>query len=391
MCQQLKKIIIFVGILICSLQLTSQTIGSFVGLTDSIAAFEKQKNFTKIIAIGKLAIHRDIDFYKLRMSLGNAYLNKGNFQQAYLHFNKAYQFDPSSIEALQNLNTCAVLNGQNNLSNYYKPKLGITNQVLQKVYAETGSKLSSRTDSINHLYYVHLGLLLNISKQLETYQGYFYCTQKSSLYDVTQHQYLGIATIVLNPTLQLKLGFSYLQALVNEHFQNSQQTIANFTEAITINKQIANLNIGLNAAICRLNKQEQWQIGALFQYAPLGNDKLNIQFNPILQNQNTEYKVIYNPSVSIKLWKNSWLIGTYTYANTTNYIEQEGFMVHNNYDTTNDKFALMFNYKTQSNKDFYLCYQLESKTRKYLEPLYYSEVNQVYTFNNLIIGYTLKN
>ncbi len=391
MYQQLKQIVFITCIVCCSLKLQAQSRGTFKQLTDSIAVLENSKNHAALIAMGKLAIHDKIDYYSLRMSLGNAYLNLGNYQNAYFQYNQAFKFDPSSLMAVQNMRTCAILIGQTGLSNYFNPSLGIANKRLQKIYVETGSKLSNRTDSIQNMYYAHLGLLLSMNKNIETYLGYFYCTQKSTLYDVIQHQYLGMVNIIASPTVQFKLGLSYLQCVVDDHTQNSQQTISNYTEAIAVQKQFNKVNLGVNATIGRLNKKQQWQIGASLKYAPKGNDKLGLQFNPILQNQDNQYTVIYNPGISVRLKSNTWLIGSYSYANTTNYIEQEGFIVNNNYDLTKDKISLMLNYKTANNKDFYICYQFENKARKYIEPVYYSEINQAYSFQTVIIGYTLKN
>jgi hypothetical protein len=296
-------------------------------------------------------------------------------------------FDPSSQYAINGMQYCALLNGQNTVSNYLKPRLGIPNKPIQKIYIETGAKLSNRTDSIQHMYIAHAGILLNLSRAIESYQGYAYCSQKSSLYDVIQHQYIGLTNIQLNTNTQLELGFSYLYAAVDNHLTNQSQSINNYTEAIALNKQFANLNIGINAAIGRLNRKEQWQLGANLNYSLTGNDKLSIQFNPILQNQNDEFKLIYNPAMIFKASRNLWIITNYTYANTTNYIEQEGFIVNNNYDLTKDKFSVLFNYKTAKNKDVYLCYQFENKQRQFGFP----EINQDYTFNTIILGYTLKN
>jgi len=391
MCKQLKLFILINSMFCYTSKIEAQSIGSFKNLVDSIDILEKLQDYSALITLGELAIDKKIDYYNLRMRLGNAYFKQEKTQNAYYHYYKAFKLNPSSLEAIQQMHTCALLAGQSTLTDYFNSSLGIANHRLQKIYLETGTKLSNRTDSIQHIYYGHLGLLLNANKYLESYLGYFYCTQNSSLYNVLQHQYLGIATVTINPTVQVKIGCSYLHTLVNDLTLLQQQTISNYTEAIAIQKQYRNINLGVNTAIGRLNKKQQWQIGATFNYAPKGNNKLGFQFNPIIQNQDNQYHIIYNPGISVKLYRNCWLIGSYAYVNTTNYIEQEGFIVNNNYDLTKDKIALMLNYKTANNKDFYLCYQFENKSRKYIEPVYYSEINQAYTFQNIIIGYTLKN
>lgn len=384
--KQLKFILLLLGIGL-AFNLQSQTNNSFKRLNDSMYNLEQNLNYQGVIQLSNLALKKNVDYYYLRMKLGNAYFNTGKYQQAYYQYYKAYLFNKSSVEAISKMRDCTLLNGQNSLNNYFKPSLGIANQKIQKIYLETGTKLSNRTDSIQHTYFAHLGLGINIKKQIESYQGYTYCSQKSSLYDVVQHQYIGLVNMILNPTFQLKLGFSYLNATVDNHLLNEQTQISNFTEAIAINKQLLNFNFGIDAAICRLNKKEQWQLGATVNYSPTGNDKLNLQFHGILQNQDNHLHLIYNPSFYCKLGKNLWLIGAYTYANSTNYIEQEGFIVNNNYDNTKDKFSVMLNFKTSKNKDLYLCYQFENKSRKYSYP----EIQQTYSFNNIIIGYTLKN
>ena len=385
MFRQLIKILFLLFCLIFEKEASAQTQGTFKRLNDALSALDS--NNKAIIALGKLAISKQVDYYYLRMKIGEAYFKLGKTQQAFYQFHKAYLFDPSSQYAINGMQYCAMLNGQNAVSNYLKPRLGIPNKPIQKIYIETGTKLSNRTDSIQNTYIAHAGILLNLSRYLETYQAYTYCSQKSSLYDVIQHQYMGLANLQLNTSTQLKFGFSYLYAEVDDHLLNESQRINNFTEAMSINKQISNFNIGLNAAIGRLNKKEQWQLGAILNYAVTGNDKLSIQFNPILQNQNDEFKLIYNPAVTFKAFRNLWIITNYTYANTTNYIEQEGFIVNNNYDLTKDKYSVLFNYKTAKNKDLYLCYQFENKQRQFGFP----EINQNYTFNTILLGYTLKN
>ncbi len=385
MFKQLIKILFLLFYFLIEKEASAQTQFTFKRLNDSLSVLDS--NNKAIIALGKLAISKQVDYFYLRMKIGEAYFKLGKTQQAFYQFHKAYLFDPSSQYAINGMRYCAMLNGQNAVSNYLKPSLGIPNKPIQKIYIETGAKLSNRTDSIQNIYIAHAGILLNLTRKLDTYQGYTYCSQKSSLYDVVQHQYTGLANLQLNANTQLKLGFSYIYAAVDNHLLNESQSINNFTEAMAISKQISNFTIGLNAAIGRLNKKEQWQLGANLNYSLTGNDKLSIQFNPILQNQNDEFKLIYNPAVIFKAFRNLWIITNYTYANTTNYIEQEGFIVNNNYDITKDKFSVLFNYKTAKNKDVYLCYQFENKQRQFGFP----EINQDYTFNTIIIGYTLKN
>jgi hypothetical protein len=387
MFKQLISILFLLFCFISGKETSAQTIGAFKHLNDSLSKLESNSNNNGVIALGKLAISKQVDYYYLRIRIAEAYFNLGKYQQAFYQFHSAYLFDKSSLYALSRMRDCAMLNGQNAVNNYLKPSLGISNDPIQKIYVETGTKLSNRTDSIQHTYIAHAGLLLNITKNLETYQGYSFCSQKSSLYNVVQHQYIGLANIQLNTNSQLKLGFSYLHAAVDNHLLNETQQIDNFTEAISLNKQISNVNLGLNAAIGRLNKKEQWQLGANFNYAVTGNDKLAIQFNPILQNQSNEFKLISTPSLTFRAFRNCWINTAYTYANTSNYIEQEGFIVNNNYDLTIDKFSVLLNYKTAKNKDLYLCYQFENKQRQFGYP----EINQDYNFNTIIVGYTLKN
>ena len=52
------------------------------------------ENWEEVIGAGKLAIENDIDYFYLRLRMGIAYFNKGNYRSASRHLLQAGKFNP---------------------------------------------------------------------------------------------------------------------------------------------------------------------------------------------------------------------------------------------------------------------------------------------------------
>jgi len=70
------------------------------------------KNWDELIKAGRSALKADFDFYYLRMRMGIAYYEKGNFKSAQSHFKKALEFNQNDLVASEYLYYSYLFGGQ---------------------------------------------------------------------------------------------------------------------------------------------------------------------------------------------------------------------------------------------------------------------------------------
>jgi tetratricopeptide (TPR) repeat protein len=167
-----------------------------------------------VIYYGKLALENNIDYFYLRLRIGESYYYKQNYQAAISHFEKAAKFNSSDTTTKAFLYFSYLFSGRENDSRLveYTPS-SQTNNVkhknisLNSVYFETGPGLNSnikknknidpnRNDNIlgnayiaGNIYYNHLGLNFFLGKRISVYAGMSFLNEQNlSLIQMSEHR-----------------------------------------------------------------------------------------------------------------------------------------------------------------------------------------------------------
>jgi hypothetical protein len=142
---------------------------------------------------------------------------------------------------------------------------------------------------------------------------------------------------------------------------------------LNIAKLFHNFQYNFGVYYSNLNYEKQLQIQPSVNWYPLANNKiiLNAAANYIVQKNKviTSATITYNPITLLSF------SGSYLAANTRYFIEQNGLLVNNSYDPTENRYLGMVTFFPRINWSIYVVYLYETKTLNQ-DPL------PVITYNN---------
>ncbi|MGD0712113.1 MAG: tetratricopeptide repeat protein [Bacteroidales bacterium] len=163
--------------------------------------FANYGEWDSVIHYGKLGLANNIDYFYLRLRLGEAYYYKQNYATSIKHFEKALKSNSGDTNIQKFLYYSYLFSGKENDARYLGAMMtdGTKKDVhfkkdisLKDVYFETGRAYSNNitqngnikmegseniggnADLTNNISYVHLGLDINIGKWLTIYPGVSY-------------------------------------------------------------------------------------------------------------------------------------------------------------------------------------------------------------------------
>ncbi|MEI7500609.1 MAG: hypothetical protein WCK84_09185 [Bacteroidota bacterium] len=160
----------------------------------------QEKKWDSLVIIGKQALRQNIDYYYLRMRLGIAFYERGQFISAISHFSSALEFNTADPVALEYLYFCYL--NSNRTSDAYsllpympqemKNRLNVKAPVIEEVRVEGGATLAgpegakgkpsqagpvaiySEQDRYGDSYYGHAGFTVNLWNKVSLNAAYNY-------------------------------------------------------------------------------------------------------------------------------------------------------------------------------------------------------------------------
>jgi hypothetical protein len=262
--------------------------------------------------------------------------------------------------------------------------------VIAMAHTEYGMKTSSDENLYKTLHYFQAGITATIRQRMSVYVAYSGISQQTYYGDMSQHQLYASGNIALgnnwmiSPAIHiLSTNFTNLPPFINKDtFPSPTSYAAN----IGISKTIGKWNIATSSALSKLNgeKQFQQQIGVTF--FPMGNNNLSINLQALLQfHRSDSFKFV--PSVfgryvilqsRTKPFQMALSAG-FQLQNTRYTVENNAYLVSNNYDMTHQRIMAGFDARINSNIAFYGNYIYESKTE------YFSYTK--YNYNMFLAGF----
>ena len=348
-----------------------------------------KKDWDGLVREGKNALEQGIDYYYLRIRLGIANFEKGNYHQAFSHFEKALETNGEEEYVKEYLYYAYLWSGRTaqakSVARDFSNKMKLETQTdqasvvngLEAAYNYTGlsdqqviDEFSVNVDPSSDGYqlvprfhhYGFLGLDLNLGARFRLYQGFsliqathFYYGQESGFsfqnpsYVSDSWQYFASGSYYMGKGFHFTAGGHYLN--INFPLQEVQQ-MGNGQQALviiqdqkdsdylvfgSISKNFAYLDLGASVFYGTINNATQIQSDLNLTLYPPGN--LNFYTNSVLTFQNQEFangsvvnRLIFNQEMGTKVTNFLWLEGYVTFGELENYFTKQGLVVFNRLD-----------------------------------------------------------
>ncbi len=363
-----------------------------------------KQDWKTLIKFSEKALKSKIDFYYLRMRIGIAYYEMKQYRMALHHFEAAYTMDKNDELLKEYLFYCYVYTEQ------YPQALKITNTfslaTLQKtkmedpspIYfanAEVGLKISSDTSLYKSMKYFQAGVGINLGRNVTAYIAFTNIAQPMYYGSLSQQQFFVTLNIPLKKSWLISPAFHYLNYTYSNvkpsgppAYPGAPPPIPNYdgssiVASIAISKSWKDFLFTGIASYSTLNSAKQYQQQLNVNWYPLHNKNLMLNGGVILFSDDSSNSFKPIPSIGGRYFITSKisLSASYTYFETKNFNEQNGYLVNNSDDITHQRINVGLDWNCGKNVSLFGHYLHESKTE------YVRETN--YNFNMGIIGLKL--
>jgi hypothetical protein len=336
-----------------------------------------------------------VDYYYLRLRLGIAYYNIGNFRLAEHHLMKALSFNKDDDTAKEYLYYSYIFSNQSQEAYYLSAGFSSSlesklqtgnNQFVETVYLETGPTFSNNIETneskpgeaLNNLYYLekdlnddkyysHLGLRMNLSQNITWYLGYGYLNISklkqiyrtdiivngnnfrtdlfSHYYQIYQHSIYGNLGILIQPGFSISPAYHLIHVNYSTIYPDVfrppfaqrgviKRDTAFFNQIVSlrISKSFKRIELGISGSWSDLNNEIQYQLGGILTWYPMGN--LNLYSTSTLTGawQGNITKPVFDQLIGGKIMKRMWIEGNITFGEMLNFNEKNAFVIHNSGD-----------------------------------------------------------
>jgi tetratricopeptide (TPR) repeat protein len=389
-----RKISILIIVVLTASTAAGQTPYGMPEVDARTYALWRSGDWNGLIAEGRTALQNGIDFYYLRYRMGVAWYEKGNYQLAIRHFEKAADFDFSDITLKEYLYYANLFAGKRIeaaiIADGFPPSLqrktgtepgaGIRRlDLFLNLNNGAGNKLvsshdpggesaavGSQTLSGGHQL-ISVGLLQRARDRFWLYhaysgmikQNYFYLQTpgvplsrgKSTVY---LNQYYLSGTWRVAPKLELSSGFHYLnisfpsEQTVFRRGRSYSVTSRNFDHDYLffagIRRHFTGFTLSYSPQISNLNNSVQYQQDLMAAIYPVGN--LNLYLLTTLSHQNGALpgfsranRLIADQLAGARIFPFLWLEAYASLGNMNNFTTQNGLVVYNNSDTVTQRWG----------------------------------------------------
>lgn len=229
------------------------------------------------------------------------------------------------------------------------------------IHAEGGAKVSSNDSLYQPLYYMQIGVGARV-KQLLWYQALTHLSQQTYYGTIQQWQYYTAVQVPIKRNWVITPAFHLLSF-------NTSNAPAVYTESppkgnpwvtsLNVSKNHRNLLYSLSMVYAGMNHENQFQVQPQVTWWPRYNNTLFIQLaaNYLTESNTTQwcYSLGFQPLSRLTIST------AYSDLHARNFVEQNGYLVNNAYDKTQDRFQVMAVYRFNHGWTPYGLYQLENK------------------------------
>lgn len=382
-----------------------QAVVNFTSLDKQTYELYLEKRWKDLISLGKNGLDSGIDYFYLRMRIGIAYYELGNYRRAIPHFRKALVFNSKDQYANEYLYYSYLFSGRNadaiNFSKKFTVKLqnklgtgkvtGLKSFSVYNTYslntnqeklddfnipADTstdGWQNAMRSYNLIQLNFEHV-----VSPGLRLSHGYGYLIKHryhffrqdgiSGLYPEETYKQIqiyvsGDLLVSHGFTAGLTLHYINLRPLVYYEtggaraWQSGSTSVYtnpydNFAGYFSLNKDLGNFTVGLGLGVANLNDNIQFQKDLLLSVFPLGNLNFYLSskathHSDFLNLDNPVNKWIFEQKIGIKVFKPVWIELYGSFGEKSDFIDYKGTVIYNEFNplTSNMGFNLIISHE----------------------------------------------
>ena len=331
--------------------LQGQTKKDFAYYNNETYQLYLNKNWTDLIPLAKESINEGHDFYYMRMRIGIAYYELGNYVPAIKHFKKAQNFDNNNPVVKEYLYYSHFYMGRLMEARKYYNYAGLKNRFFNSIYFEPGIKISDGSASTGDIKYAFIGLNHELGSHINFFHGYqrLGADLETTIevpgngggssfyrygYTIIQNEYYASATILLAKGLFLTPAY-HVQGVSATGYNASNQV---FSGQVTT--YLGRFKIYGGYSYSDINDQNQQQVTGGIVYYPFGNTKLFVNSEITNHQQEENQSTITRNEIGIKLFPKTWINGSLSYGDMVNYNELNGYLVYNQLDIMKSKWSV---------------------------------------------------
>ncbi len=383
-----RLIILAVFVIIAAPGLKAQEPTDFNAINEDSYRLYLAGEWDSVIMVGKAALKQEIDYYYLRMRMGIAFHEKKHFRKAAVHFRKALDFNPGDPVALEYLYYASLFAGQYDQASLVRKEFkgdlalklspskgkfldrfggeylyhqGLNSDLLSDPDAlfqglPTGVQYITRhysNASLSLSNIVTPGFRLNHAFTYLSKTNHQYYNDGQNIFQLTD-QHVTQVQYYLSPVITTLSGYVFMPMVhlvsihyqapvdIEQGFQGGGSRIVlgylktfDFVSGLGFSKGFGAIDLYLGAWYASLNNKEQVQSRLGVTWYPFGN--LNLYAGGFL---NSQYEMsgslgvlrfIPELHVGAALAGKGWIDLNGAFGEMTNYLEQNGSTVFNNF------------------------------------------------------------
>jgi hypothetical protein len=309
-----------------------------------------------------------LDYYYLRYRIAEAYFQNGDYLKSAEYFRKASKMNPLDTFALLRLHTSLTIFGRFHEAAVEAKKLrkmgahpnDYAESQLQSFSTEYGIRFSD-SDSVGQIEYKAASISIAPLQRLSILgsyqlinQDYFYGSTMQQVMHAKASWFFNKGWRVFANGNLIEIEFVPLEG-ITRYF--SYQSISGGAS-----KYFGKWHSSLELSYSNFNYSDYFQMNLSTGYFPMRNNRLGIFHELILQNNDGNLSVVSKPSLSYRLNNRLYFGLKSFFGNTTNLVENEGYVVSNSLDITKVKAQIQFDYYTSKYLSFFVLGSYESRT-----------------------------
>lgn len=377
-------------LLLISMPALSQVKNDFVSYNKITFELYEKQDWDKLIITGKEALQNEFDFFYLRVRLGIAYYEKGNFSKAINHLEKALLFNDSDPAVLEYLYFAHILSNRYQEASrlYYKhiqifkgKDLSIRPRVFDMLTLQGGIKVSDQYielgTQVENISYGFLGASINLKGRFNLYQYAGILSQGFTdkfiyqdflyyyKYYFKQFEYYVSGNLLLGKGWSINPAYHLIRVDVISRRYND------YYYGLSVIKNFNKVRLGINISKAYMLDTDVIQLVPEISYYPLGNTKLYFTLrNTSNKSGDNDIENQVFGKMGLKIFSKTWLEGFYAYGKTQFLACDNGYILYNNPDYLISRGGVTISQYFKNNMQIILSYQLENKEQFNSEDLY---------------------
>lgn len=367
-----------------------QEVMNYTSLDKQTYELYLDKNWKGLVSLGKNGLDNGIDYFYLRMRIGIAYYELGNYRRAIPHFRKALIFNSKDQFANEYLYYSYLFSGRNadaiNLSEKFTAKLkkkleikkvtGLKSFSVYNTYSYNTNQ--EKLDDFNILAdtstngwqnvmrnynLIQLNFEHIVSPKLRLSHGYGYLIKQryhffredgaSVLYPKETYKQLQVyisGNLLVGHGFTAGLTLHYINLRPLAYYETggtggwqsgsiyaSTNPSNNFAGYFSLSKNLGSFTVGLGLGAANLNDNMQFQKDLLFSVFPLGNLNFYLSskathHSDFLNLDNPVNKWIFEQKTGIKIFNPVWIELYGSFGEKSDFIDYNGTVIYNEFN-----------------------------------------------------------